>query len=94
MVDFEAVEVKPQSLEWFFSRACNYRFQVSVDNFNEETGELPDTHDFCEKVHSQVAHWQLHSLPDRAGQFYQALCQEFSTSIPAAALTFTMDEVG
>ncbi len=33
---FEAMEVKPQALEWFFSKACGYRFQVSVDNFNEE----------------------------------------------------------
>lgn len=29
---FEAVEVKPQALEWLFSLACGYRFSVSVDN--------------------------------------------------------------
>jgi elongation factor P hydroxylase len=29
---FEQVEVKPQALEWHFSRACGYRFRLSVDN--------------------------------------------------------------
>jgi hypothetical protein len=90
---FEAVEVKPQALEWFFSRACDYRFRVSVDNFNDESGEIPDTSDFLGEVLAQAKRWQQHGIPPRADQFYRALCAEFSTATAAPALNFTREEL-
>jgi elongation factor P hydroxylase len=32
--DFEKVEIKPQALEWILSDACQFPFQISVDNLN------------------------------------------------------------
>ena len=32
--DFEAVEYKPQALEWHFARACGYRFRISLGNLD------------------------------------------------------------
>ncbi|WP_238946837.1 elongation factor P hydroxylase [Seongchinamella unica] len=78
---FEAVEVKPQALEWIFSLACGYRFRISVDNFADR-GELVDTSDFRRKVATQARHWQRVGLPPRAARFTRALRQEFAT--PAA----------
>ncbi len=31
---FEQVEIKPQALEWLFTRACLQKFNVSIDNLN------------------------------------------------------------
>lgn len=90
---FEAVEVKPQALEWFFSRACGYRFQVSVDNFDAATGQLPNTQDFCTKVVAQATYWQVNGLPSRAANFYTALCTEFSTYIQAQNLVFGVEDI-
>ena len=73
---FEAVEVKPQALEWFFSLACGHRFRVSVDNFGPQ-GDLPDT-SFCrQQVAAQARAYQAAGLPQRAGQLYRVLAHEF-----------------
>lgn len=91
--EFETVEVKPQALEWFFSRACGYRFQVSVDNLDAMTGQLPNTHDFCSKVVAQASYWQVNGLPSRAAHFYTALCSEFSTYTQASKLVFSVQDI-
>jgi len=90
---FESVEVKPQALEWFFSKACGYRFRVSVDNLDSRTGELPDTRDFCARVHHQALDWQQQGLPERAQIFYRALCLEFGGSQPAAELELQLEDI-
>ena len=88
---FEAVEVKPQALEWYFSQACGYRFRVSVDNLDPMSGALPDTVDFRRRVAAQARHWQREGLPHRAGVFYAALTVEFNTSLDTSALELTED---
>lgn len=85
---FEAVEVKPQALEWFFSQACAYRFRVSVDNLDPQTGLLPDTLHFRQSVAQQALAWQRDGLPARAGQFFHALVREFDTGAELSALHF------
>jgi elongation factor P hydroxylase len=90
---FESVEVKPQALEWFFSKACRYPFRISVDNFNDETGELPDTSQFRHDLLAQVRYWQQAGLPQRAGQFYQALGAEFGTDLRVSQLEFNAQEL-
>ena len=90
---FEAVEYQPQALEWYFSRACAYRFQVSVDNLDAQTGELPDTSGFRRRVYDQVVQWQRDGLPARAAIFFKGLCREFGTAIPPEQLHFSLAEL-
>lgn len=78
---FEAVEDKPQALEWLFSIACGYPFRVSVDNLDPDTGALPDTLRFRERVLARALEWQQRGLPGRAAVFFDALVQEFATGV-------------
>ncbi len=89
---FEAVEVKPQALEWLFSRACGYRFRVSVDNFTD-CGALPDTTDFCARVFEQARLWQQTGLPARADQFFQSLSAHFGTGATPGQLVLSPEEL-
>ena len=66
---FEAVEVKPQALEWIFSVAAGIDFRVSSDNFDESTLDMSG---FRAKVHAAVIIW-LNSLPPRAERFIRVL---------------------
>lgn len=90
---FQAVESKPQALEWFFSRACGYRFQVSVDNLHLSAQGLPDVSVFQQRVLEQALFWRSNGLPERAGIFYTALCREFDTAVAPAQLHFTLAQL-
>lgn len=90
---FEAVEYKPQALEWYFSKACAHRFKVSADNLDTGEGELPDTGGFRRKIYQQALYWQCAGLPQRASAFFEGLCGEFGTSIAPGDLQFIMDEL-
>lgn len=90
---FETVECKPQALEWFFSRACGYRFRVSADNLALDRAGVLDIVAFQQRVIEQAQQWQITGLPMRAGLFYEALCREFDTSQGASHLHFTLAEL-
>lgn len=90
---FEELESKPQALEWYFSRACGYRFLVSVDNLPESARGIPDATPFQRRVLTRAMHWQRTGLPERAAIFYGALCREFGTHIPASGLHFTLAQL-
>lgn len=90
---FESVECKPQALEWFFARACGYRFQVSVDNLALANAGLHDAATFQRAVLEQALRWQLRGLPGRAAAFYRALCREFGTTVPAAQQHFSLAQL-
>lgn len=90
---FEAVESKPQALEWFFSRACGYSFQVSTDNLELARVEKLDSVAFQRQVLAQALIWQAEGLPGRASVFFRALCREFGSAVPAAQLHFTLAEL-
>ena len=85
---FEAVEDKPQALEWYFSQACGYAFKLSTDNLAAFNGELPDNRAFRRRVCSQAQHWQRAGLPARAERFFHALCVEFDTGLSINQLSF------
>lgn len=72
--EFEKVEVKPQALEWIFSRACRVKFQVSIDNLG---GELTDVAMFKRLVYRQVLAYCEEGLPARAEIFHRALVNSF-----------------
>lgn len=90
---FEAVESKPQALEWHFSRACGYRFQVSVDNLPVTAVGVSDETAFKRRVVEQAIALQRTGLPERAGIFYRALSLEFGTTLPSMQLRFTLAEL-
>ena len=66
---FENAEVKPQALEWMFSRACASRVYVSQDNFGER---LPS--DRFTRLITQQAHLWCEGapLPQDAKLFIEA----------------------
>jgi hypothetical protein len=68
---FESVEVKPQALEALFCAAAGTRFHLSVDNLSG--GGAVDEAGFRANVRKQADHYLTDGMPDRAGQFYQAL---------------------
>lgn len=74
---FEAVEVKPQALEWLFSHAAGCRFFVSADNLS---GEPTDNAGFKQRVLEQVTTYCRDGLPERAALFREALCGFYGTS--------------
>lgn len=67
---FEAMEVKPQALEWIFSMAAGIKFRVSADNLNAEEY---DSSWFTDRVAQQVIRYLNAGLPERAGQFAEKL---------------------
>lgn len=71
---FQQVEVKPQALEWAFSRAVGLRFQVSIDNLD---GEPLDSFGFQLAVWQQARHYWQRGLPERAERFARALARAF-----------------
>lgn len=77
--EFQRVEVKPQAIEWAFSRAAGLRFQVSIDNLN---GEVADPFGFQLAVWQQARRYLSAGLPPRAARFEQALRYAFSGQMP------------
>jgi elongation factor P hydroxylase len=73
---FEQVEAKPQALEWHFSRACGYRFRLSVDNLDGCSDGGPSEH-FRQSVLDQATVWDVEGLQQRAANFVDALRKEF-----------------
>lgn len=71
---FESVEVKPQALEYLFSKACGFRFHLSADNLDAGTGVSSD---FAESVFRQATAYRQRGLPERAAVFLSALSQQF-----------------
>lgn len=73
---FEQVEIKPQALEWCFSVAAGFPFQVSVDNLS---GEGSDRFAFQQCVYEQVKNYLHNGLPARAARFVASLRATFHT---------------
>jgi elongation factor P hydroxylase len=74
---FEKVEVKPQALEWIFSRAAGFRFRLSADNL-DGSGGISES--FKEAVWQQAQDYCRYGLPNRASRFAAALAEAFGTS--------------
>ncbi|MGC1511138.1 elongation factor P hydroxylase [Ketobacter sp. MCCC 1A13808] len=87
---FEAVEVKPQAIEWMLSVAAGYRFRVSIDNLQ---GEATDPARFKQAVYQQVRHYLVQGLPGRAEQFRQALCEYYGTPRKLSLTQFDVETI-
>ncbi len=89
---FEAVEAKPQALEWFFSLACAYPFRVSADNLSAD-GALVDNTGFRQQVAMAAKEWQSRGLPARAQQFFDALSIHYGTGRLVSDLVLSADSL-
>ncbi|CAI0702435.1 elongation factor P hydroxylase [Serratia quinivorans] len=87
--EFEAVEVKPQSLEWMFCVAAGFPFNVSCDNLNGDCE--PDRIAFQRKVRERVLLLLEQGIPTRPARFIQAL-QSFYNTPPLTAELFPYPE--
>ncbi len=91
---FEAVEVKPQALEWIFSEALGLHFRLSADNLNGYKGERgagPDGNEFADRVHEQVLRYCQSGLPARAARFADALVNRRGGGNPLRAQRYSRD---
>ena len=87
---FERVEYKPQALEWFFSMACGYPFQISADNLHGVSDNRDTGKDFELKVIQQANKWRRQGFPADGAVFFRALTREFDTSPDLESLDFSL----
>lgn len=87
---FEQVEVKPQAMEWIFSRACGLRFRVSADNLAQGLGPSDA---FKAAIFEQVQTYCRQGLPDRAGKFASALAVEFGRPQPLSERLYQLADL-
>ncbi len=71
---FEQVEIKPQAIEWLFSKAFGLKFRVSLDNL---TGDGGDGSNFKDNVFSQLQRYFSGEakLPRDAIRLIDCICQ-------------------
>lgn len=89
---FEAVEYRPQALEWWFSRACGYRFRPSADNLHGDAATQSQAH-FAQRIAEQADCWARAGLPSRAQCFLDALCREFDIPPDIVGRPFSVAEL-
>lgn len=83
---FQQVEIKPQALEWILSKACGYRFQLSIDNLD---GEPIGVDDFKQAIFQQIMDYCEQGLSVRAEIFRKALCQYYQQPLLLSKEQFT-----
>ena len=89
---FEFFEVKPQALEWMFSKACNHSFTISLDNLSI-TNSVCECHIFFNFIIDQIADWcASDTLPPRGLKFLNALSSYFHTE-PKSIDHYSFDSV-
>ncbi|MEM6775159.1 MAG: elongation factor P hydroxylase [Pseudomonadota bacterium] len=90
---FQAVEARPQALEWCFSQACGLPFRISLDNLHAPPDREVHRR-FAEAVLAAAREFARNGLPGRAQRFFDALCDEFRPGLRARDLRFTLDDLG
>ncbi|TRX57284.1 elongation factor P hydroxylase [Thalassomonas sp. M1454] len=86
---FEAVEIKPQAIEWAFCLASKFKFNVSADNLN---GCEVDRYGFQKKVQQQALNYLEQGFPKRAQQFIDALIAFYQPGFVLAADSFNVED--
>jgi len=88
--EFEKVEVKPQALEWIFSRSANFQFHFSADNLE---GDAKPSADFMKAVYLQVQTYLKDGLPDDARLWSQGLIQCYRPDSQLDPKEFQLDSI-
>lgn len=70
--EFEALEARPQALEWIFSTACGLRFRPSIDNLD---GSPADASAFALAIRHEALLRCREGLSGRAALFHAALAR-------------------
>ncbi len=73
---FEAVEARPQALEWIFSVAAGYPFRPSADNLG---GGQCGTVRLAQGIRAALARYLAVGVPSRAARFADALAHTYGT---------------
>lgn len=83
---FEAVEARPQALEWILATAAGHSFRISLDNL----GNVPaNSAQFCHRIVAAARHYCRAGLPPRAAQFVSAVAGHYGVAAPTAAERYT-----
>ena len=84
---FEQVEIKPQAIEWLFSKAFGRKFRVSLDNL---TGDGGDGRAFKDNVFAQVQRYFQGEaqLPRDAKYFIECICLHTRQAKPLELVEF------
>lgn len=88
--EFEKVEIKPQALEWIFSRSAGFQFHFSADNL---TGDAGASDAFKQAVFTQVQTYLQQGLPKRAQCWSNRLIGHFRPHLPLSTHEFSLDDV-
>lgn len=89
-VEFEQVEVRPQALEWMFSKACGVVFRVSADNIESGLGA---SEGFKKAIVRQVHHNCTYGVNSRAKAFIEALAHYYQTTQHFEASQYCLGEL-
>ena len=78
---FEAVEARPQALEWIFSSACGFHFRPSTDNLSADAEGAASAHGetFYRAIYRELSRYCDRGLPQRAARFRCALSRFYAT---------------
>ncbi len=89
---FESVEIKPQAIEWLFSKAFGRKFRVSLDNL---TGDGSDGAVFKDHVFAQVQRYFSGEAkyPRDAQRFISCICTALRGGKTLQMTEFNRDEL-
>ncbi len=76
---FQEAEVKPQAIEYLFSKAAKFNFVVSIDNFSNEQNIRRES--FEKKIIEQAQSYLTQGLPTRAGIFRARLLDFYQCAV-------------
>jgi elongation factor P hydroxylase len=88
--EFEQAEVKPQALEWLFSRACGIVFRVSSDNLDADLGA---SEGFKQSIVDQAHHYCQHGVNRRALAFIEALSQYYAVGSVLESALYRLEDL-
>jgi len=84
---FEAVEARPQGLEWLFSQACGLPFRLSLDNLDGRF-DRDALARFAAAVAAAARQWRARGPGGRAGRFLTVLGERFPEGRTVATMRF------
>ena len=87
---FAKVEAKPQALEWILSRACGYKFVISLDNLRAEPIDITP---FRQAVLTQIKQFQQQGIGARAEKLQQALSHYYQQPTDYKSYTVSLQEL-
>ncbi|HEX5515705.1 MAG TPA: elongation factor P hydroxylase [Gammaproteobacteria bacterium] len=88
-VEFERVEARPQALEWAFSIAAGFRFNVSADNLS---GLPVDLAAFRRRVYQELRNYAERGFPPRGQRFMTRLQEFYGTTFRLPAYEIHAEE--